>query len=447
MQDLKSQNLQDAMNHTLFSWSKQTGLNPIEIERAEGVYTYDASGKKYIDFSSQLVNVNIGHGNKKVINAITKQLSKVQFVSPASITEVRAKLGKKIAQLAPGNLNKTFFTLGGSESVENAIKLARIYTGKHKIMSFYRSYHGASFAAMGAGGDPRKFEMEKFGVPHMLHVENPYFYRCPWDTKSLEACGDKAIQNIEKIIEYENPGSIAAIVMEGESGSSGCITYPEDFWKKIREICDKNNILLIDDEIMSGFARTGKMFAAENHGVVPDMMCIAKGLTSGYVPMGGLMVTDEIANSFNDRMLPLGLTYSAHPVSCAAALATLEVYEELNLVNRANEMGEYLKSQLLELQKKHLSIGDVRITGMLGCLELVKNRETKEHLTPWNAPEDKMEPTHRIIARLRELGLTTLIRWNCIFVAPPLVITKEQIDEGVDILSKALRIADEYYIK
>jgi taurine--2-oxoglutarate transaminase len=374
-------------------------------------YTYSPDGNRYLYFSSQLVNVNIGHGNKKVINAITNQLNKVEFVSPASVTEVRAKLGNKISEITPGDLNITFFTLGGSESIENAIKLARIYTGKRKIISFYRSYHGATFAAMVAGGNPRKFEIEKFGVPHMLHVENPYFYRCPWDTKSLEECGEKALQNIEKIIEYESPDTIVAFILEGESGSSGCIKYSPFFWIKLRAICDKNNMLLIDDEIMSGFARTGNMFAAQNHGIVPDMMCVAKGLTSGYVPMGALIVRDKIAKAFDDKKLPLGLTYSAHPVSCAAALATLEIYEELNLVEKARKNGEYLKSKLLELQNKHLSIGDVRITGMLGCLELVKNRETKEHLTPWNATGDKMEPTQRIVAKLRELlGLTTLIR-------------------------------------
>lgn len=445
VEETKTNNIQDALDYTLFSWSKQSGLNPLEIERAEGVYTYDAEGKKYLDFSSQLVNVNIGHSHPKVLKAITEQLSKVQFVSPASITEARAKLGAKIAQITPGDLNKTFFTLGGAESVENAIKLARIYTGKPKIISFYRSYHGATFAALGASGDMRKHQMELYGVPHMKHIENPYFYRCPWDTNSLEECGDKAIQNLERIISYENPETIAAIIMEGESGSSGCIKYPKDFWKKVREICDKNNMLLIDDEIMSGFARTGNMFACQNHEVVPDMMCVAKGLTAGYVPMGALIVSEKIASSFNDKMLPLGLTYSAHPVSCAAALATLEVYEEENLVERTREMGNYVEAKLLALKEKHPSIGDVRITGLLGCIELVKNRETKEHLIPWNSTNpDELVPMKEIGASLRKNGLTTLIRWNIVMIAPPLTITKEQVDEGMEILSKALDIADSY---
>lgn len=439
-------NVQDSLDYTLFSWSKQQGLNPLEIERAEGVYTYDANGKKYLDFSSQLVNINIGHSHPKVLKAITNQLSKVQFVSPAHTTEIRAKLGKKIAEITPGDLNKTFFTLGGAESVENAIKLARIYTGKPKIISFYRSYHGATYAALGASGDMRKHQMELFGVPHMKHIENPYFYRCPWDTNSMEECGEKAIQNLERIIDYENPDTIAAIIMEGESGSSGCIKYPKDFWKKVRTICDKNNMLLIDDEIMSGFARTGSMFATQNHEVVPDMMCVAKGLTSGYVPMGALIVSEKIAKAFDNKELPLGLTYSAHPVSCAAALATLEVYEEENLVERAREMGAYVEAKLLELKDKHPSIGDVRITGLLGCIELVKNRETKEHLIPWNSTiAEELIPMKKIAGNLRENGLTTLIRWNIVMIAPPLTISKAEVDEGIAILSKALDIADEYY--
>ena len=438
--------IDDCLNHTLFSWSKQGGLDPINAEKASGVYLYDRAGKKYIDFSSQLMNVNIGHGNAHVIEAVHQQMNSLQYVYPGMATDPRAKLGKKLADLAPGDLTKTFFTLGGAEAVENAIKLARAYTGRSKIVSFYRSYHGATYAAMSAGGDPRKHAMDGHAVPNMIHVENPYSYRCPWGTSSSEECGRMAAEQMERIIKFENPSSIAAILMEGESGSSGCIKYPKGFWKRIKGIADQHGILVIDDEVMSGFGRTGKMFAVEHHDVQPDMMCIAKGLTSGYLPLGGLMVTEKIAKHFEDKPLPLGLTYSAHPVSCAAAVANLEVFEENDLVNKAAAMGRYVDKKVEELRAIHPSIGDFRNTGLLGCIELVKNRETKEPITPWNAKPADMEPTMRMAAKIRELGMFTFVRWNWVFIAPPLIITEEEVDEGLGIISEAISIADEYCI-
>lgn len=440
----KTQIVNDCLDFTLFSWSKQGGLDPINAQRAEGVYVYDRDGKRYLDFSSQLMNVNIGHGHTKVKSAVAKQMDELSYVYPGMATESRAKLGKKLAEISPGNLNKTFFTLGGAEAVDNAIKLARAFTGRPKIISQYRSYHGATYGAMSAGGDPRRFAMDSQSVPNHIHVENPYFYRCPWNSKTFEECGENAAAALERVIKFENPASVAAILLEGESGSSGCIKYPPNYWKLVRQICDKYDILLIDDEVMSGFGRTGKMFAIENHGVEPDMMCLAKGLTSGYLPLGGLIVSDKIADKYIDQALPLGLTYSAHPVCCAAALATLEVYEDDKLVEHAAAMGLYLESRVEEMKQKHPSIGDFRNTGLLGCIELVKNRDTKEPITPWNAKPTEMEPTLRMAAKIRELGMFTFVRWNWIFIAPPLNITKQQIDEGLEIVSAAIAIADEY---
>lgn len=438
--------VQECLDHTLFSWSKQGGLNPINVERAEGVYIIDRAGKRYIDFSSQLMNVNIGHGDQRIKAAVSKQMDEVSYVYPGMATDARAKLGKKLAEIAPGKLSKTFFTLGGAEAVENAIKLARAATGRHKIVSLYRSYHGATYAAMSAGGDPRKFGMDNQQVPNHIHVENPYFYRCPWNSSTVEECGENAAAALERTIQFENPDSVAAILLEGENGSSGCIKYPPNYFKLVRAICDKYGILLIDDEVMSGFGRTGRMFAIENHGVEPDMMCIAKGLTSGYLPLGGLMVTSELAERFADKALPLGLTYSAHPVCCAAALATIAIYEEDNLVERAAEMGRYIETQVELLKEKHPSIGDFRNTGLLGCIELVKNRETKEPVTPWNAKSDQMEATSRMAAKIRELGMFTFVRWNWIFIAPPLNVTKEEVNQGLEIISQAIAIADEYCV-
>ncbi len=441
----KQQIVEDCKEYSLFSWTKQGGLDPLNIERGEGVYLYDRDGKRYLDFSSQLMNVNIGHGDPRIMQAVMEQMQQVSYVYPGAATEIRAKLSRKLADLAPGNLTKTFYTLGGAEAIENAIKLARVFTGRHKIITHYRSYHGATYGAASAGGDPRRHLIDSQQVPNIIHVDNPYSYRCPWYSSSPEECGERAAANLENVIKYEAPENVAAILIEGESGSSGCIKYPPNYFRLVRQICDKYGILLIDDEVMSGFGRTGKMFAIENHGVVPDLMCMAKGLTSGYLPLGGLMVRDDIASHFDDHYLPLGLTYSGHPVSLAAALATLKVYEDDDLVARAAETGRYIDARAAEMKAKHPSIGDWRNTGMLGCFELVKNRETKEPVTPWNAGPGEMEATGRMAAKIRELGMFTFVRWNWIFVAHPLISTQAEIDEGMDIISQAISIADEYY--
>ncbi len=434
----------DNLNHTLFSWSKQAGLNPIHIDRAEGVYLYDKSGKRYIDFSSQLMNVNIGHGNQRITDAVKRQMEQVSYVFPGMVTDARGELGKMLADITPGNLTKTFFTLGGAEAVENAIKLARMYTGRHKILAQYRSYHGATYGAISVGGDPRKFPVDSQGVPNIVHVENPYSYRCPWGTNTPEECGEMALRNLHQVIKYENPDSIAAIIMEGESGSSGCIKYPPFYLEKVKELCEQYGILFIDDEVMSGFGRTGKMFAIEHHDVVPDIMCMAKGLTSGYLPLGAVTVTDTIAKHYENHPMVIGLTYSAHAVSCAAAIENLKVLQEEKLTENAAKMGKYIEWKVEELKDKHPSIGDYRNTGLLGCIELVKNRETKEPVTEWNAKPAGMEATNRMAALVREAGMFTFVRWNWIFTAPPLCITEEQIDEGIEIISQACAIADEY---
>lgn len=436
--------IKNNLDYTLFSWSKQGNLNPINVSYAEGSYIYDREGKKYLDFSSQLMNVNIGHGNQRITEAVTKQMKEVSYVFPGMATDVRGRLGKKIAEITPGNLTKTFFTLGGAEAIENAIKISRIYTGRHKIITQYRSYHGGTYGAITAGGDPRRFPVDAQAIPNVIHVENPYAYRCPWNSTSVEECGERAIAHLERVIKFENPESIAAILFEGESGSSGCIKYPPMYLKKVRDLCDTYGIMMIVDEVMSGFGRTGKMFGIDHHDVTPDIMCLAKGLTSGYLPLGGVVITDTIANYFNDNPLVIGLTYSAHPTLCAAALENLKIIEEDGLVEKAAEMGLYIEAEVEKLKAKHPSIGDFRNTGLLGCIELVKNRKTKEPITPWNAAPEDMEATNRMAAKIRELGMFTFVRWNYIFIAPPLNVTKEEVDEGLKIISEAIAIADKY---
>lgn len=435
--------IRDNLDYTLFSWSVQKNLNPIAVKYGEGVYLYDHDGKQYIDFSSGLMNVNIGHGNQRVTGAVTKQMQEVSYVTPGCVTEVRGVLGKKLAGVAPKGLTKTLFTTGGAEAIENAIKIARLYTGKHKIIARYRAFHGASYGAMTAGGDPRKLPSDAQQLPNIVHVEDPYCYRCPWG-KEINSCSRECVSHIERVITFEGPENIAAILMEGESGSSGCIKYPPDYLKKIRALCDKYGILLIIDEVMSGFGRTGKWFAVEHHDIIPDMITTAKGITSGYLPLGALIVSDKIASYFDDKILWAGLTYSAHPVCCAAALEVLKIYEDENLLENATAMGKYVEEKMMELKTKHPSIGDFRNTGLLGCIELVKNREDKEPMAPFNAKSNEMLIMNKVASKLRELGMYTFVRWNYIFVAPPLCITEEEIDKGLAMISEALLIADEY---
>ncbi len=431
--------IQDNLDYTLFSWSKQKSISPIAVKHAEGVYLYDYDGKKYIDFSSGLMNVNIGHGDQRITNAVVKQMQEVAYVTPSCVTKVRGELGKKLSEICPGDLNKAFFTLCGATSIENAIKLARLYTGRHKIVTRYQSYHGASIGAMSASGDPRRIPVDAQQAPNFVHFDLPYLYRWEYGEENFLK---ESVATLERLIGYEGAATIAAILLEGESGSSGCLQYPVGYLKAVREICNKHGILLIMDEVMSGFGRTGKWFGFENHGIVPDMIAMAKGLTCGYLPFGCLMVSDKIAAKYDDTVLALGLTYSAHPVSCAAALETLKIYEDDKLIENCVAMGKYVEQEVEKLKQKHPSIGDFRNTGLLGCIELVKNRKTKEPMAPFNASPKEMEVMNKVAAKIKELGMYTFVRWGFIFIAPPLIVTKEQIDEGLAIISEAIKIAD-----
>lgn len=433
--------LKNNFDHTLFSWSKQKGINPIVVKKAKGVYLYDYNGKRYLDFSSGLVNMNIGHGDQRITEAVVAQMQEVAYVTPSCVTKARGELGKKLAEICPGDLNKSFFTICGATSIENAIKLARLYTGRHKIITRYQAYHGATMGAISAGGDPRRIPVDTQQAPNFVHIDIPYAYRWEYGEESLLK---ESVAQLDRAINYEGPGTIAAILLEGESGTSGCLHYPKGYLKAVRALCDKYGILMIMDEVMSGFGRTGQWFGFQNHGIVPDMIAMAKGLTCGYIPLGCLQVSDKIAAKYDDAMLPLGLTYSAHAVSCAAALATLKVYEDDNLLQRAAETGKYIESEVEKLKQKHPSIGDFRNTGLLGCLELVKNRVTKEPMAPFNAKPDEMAVMNKVAAKLVELGMYTFVRWGYIFIAPPLTVTKEQVDEGLAMISEALKIADEY---
>ena len=374
--------------------------------------------------------MNIGHQHHKVVGAIQEQASQLCFVHPGLATEARGELGKKISELAPGTLNKTFFCLGGAEANENAIKLARLYTGRQKILSRYRSYHGATHGAMALTGDYRRLPVEP-AMPGVVHFLDPYCYRCPFGW-TRQTCHRECISHVEEIINYEGAEQIAAIIMEGVTGSNGLIVPPDDYWPRVREICDHYGILLISDEVMSGWGRTGRWFAVDNWGVVPDMITTAKGLTSGYVPLGAVIVSDAIAEHFEDRMLWCGLTYSGHALACAAGLATLEVYEEDDLIENAARLGKILGNRLEEIKSKHPSIGDVRYIGLFSALEIVKNKDTKEPI----------DPLTEVSKFLRDNGLFTFLFHNMLFVVPPLCITEAQLDDGLEIIERSLQITD-----
>lgn len=437
----KEQIINDSKQFSLFSWSAQAAVNPIAIDRAEGVYLYDCDGKRIIDFSSGLMSVNIGHGDQRVTDAVVEQMNKVSFVTPSCTTEVRAKLSRKLAEICPGDLNKAFFTLCGTSSIDNAIKLARLYTGRHKIIGRYRAFHGGSIGGMTVGGDPRKLANDAQQMPNVVHLDDPYYF---YGMKNLDDATklSLSLEYVERIIHLEGKTNIAAFIFEGESGSSGCLHYPKGYLKGVKALCEKYGILFIADEVMSGFGRTGKWFGFENHDIIPDMVCMAKGLTASYLPLGCLMVSDKIAAKYDATPMMIGLTYNAHPVSLAAALAVINIYESDQLIENAREMGAYMEMRINQMRSQHPSMGTFRNTGLLGCLDVLKNKTTGELMAPYNAAGDDLKVSNQVAAKIRELGMYTFVRWGYIFIAPPLNITKEQIEEGLAIISEALKIAD-----
>lgn len=444
---VKSEQMSDAeivrlnKEYTLFEWSAQGAFNPIPVDHAKGVHFWDAAGKRYIDFNSQLMCVNIGHGDQRVIQAIQKQAADLPYVSPYHATRVRGELGEMLADITPGNLKKSFFTLGGSESNENAIKIARLVSGKHKILARYRSFHGATSGSMTLTGDPRRWPNEP-GIPGVVHMMDPYRYRCRWCEKE-SACNLNCLNHVEDTIQFEGPNTIAAIIMEPVTGTNGIIIPPDGYLKGVQDLCKKYGIFFIADEVMSGFGRTGEWFAVNHWDVEPDIMSLAKGLTSGYAPLGATVVSEEIGKYFDDHVLWGGLTYGGHALGCAAAIATINVYKEDHLIERAREMGKFLAAEEDKLKAKHPSVGDVRHIGLFSIFEIVRNPKTKEPMAPFNAKAADMGPMALVGKFFRDNGLYTFVRWNNFFVNPPLSITKEELAEGLEIVDRALEITDD----
>ena len=420
--------------HTLFSWSVQGALDPIAIDHAEGVYLYTPEGRRILDFNAQLMSVNIGHGDRRVVDAITEQATKLQYVQPAFVTEIRARLGAKMAEILPGDLNKVFFTLGGAEAIENAIKLARHHTGRYKLLARYRSYHGATFGAMTLTGDYRRWANE----PGLVGVVRyPDTHR--WGEKEPRPV-EESLQGLEDVIRYEGAHTIAAVFLETIVGTNGILIPPDGYLKGVRELCDRYGILMVADEVMAGFGRTGRWFAVDHWDVVPDLMTMAKGLTSSYLPLGAVAMRDEIAEGLEQKMFYGGLTYSSHPVSLAAALATIRVYEEDDLIGNAARLDSVMRAHHEALAAKHPSVGAHRNLGLFGILDLVRSRDPWTPLTPFNGTSDEMKA---IGAFLRANGVYTMIANNSIHTNPPLCITAEQLAEGFDVIDRALDIADQ----
>lgn len=428
---------------TLASWVAQNQWKPLTMTKAQGVYFWNADGKKFIDWSSQLMNVNIGHGNKYVNESIKSEVDKLSFAYPGIGTEARASLGKKLSEITPKHITKSFFTNGGADAIENAIKMARLSSGKNKIMTRYRSYHGGTFGAMTAGGDPRRLANEP-GIPGIVRMHDPYAYQSPIYRGKTQEEGDQIlVDQIHDTILFEGPNTIAAMLLEGYSGSSGIMQGSEVYWNGIQELCNKYDILLIIDEVMSGFGRTGKWFGFQHYpNLKPDIIVMAKGLTSGYVPLGAVSVSDKISSYFDSNPFWGGLTYSAHHLGCAAGNANIEVYQKDNLIEHAAKMGKVLESKLKELATKHPSVGDIRGTGLHFVIELVENRDTRKQMSPFNSAPT--EPMQKVAKHLLENGLSTFVRWSWIFCNPPLIISEDQIQEGIDIIDGALTEADKF---
>ncbi|HXZ39347.1 MAG TPA: aminotransferase class III-fold pyridoxal phosphate-dependent enzyme [Terriglobales bacterium] len=422
-----------ARKHTLYEWSAQSKVDPIPVAGAKGVYFWTPEGKRFLDFNSQLMSVNIGHGDPRVINAISEQAATLAYANPFMATEARARLGAKLAEIAPGDIDVFFFTNGGAESNENAIKIARFVTGRQKILARYRSYHGATAGSMTLTGDPRRWANEP-GMPGVVHVLDPYHgIARGWES------AEQSLTMLEEIIQLEGPQTIAAFILEPVTGTNGVLVPPDGYLQGVRELCTRHGILMIADEVMSGFGRTGEWFAVNHWNVVPDLITMAKGLTSSYLPLGAVGMRRPIAQHFQDKVFYGGLTYNSHPMGCAAALATIRVYEEDHLIENARKMGAVMKQLLADLAARHPSVGAVRSIGLFGIVELVRSRRTREPLAPFNGTSEEMTALGKFF---RQEGLYTFVRWNTFFTNPPLCIKEQELLGGFGIIDRALEIID-----
>ena len=444
LEDSKTQAWLDDRAHVFHSWSIQGALNPVDIVGAEGCYMWDSSGKKYLDFSSQLVNVNIGHQHPKLVAAIQEQAAKLCTIAPSFANDARSEAARLITELAPGDMNMVFFTNGGAEAAENALRMARIATGRHKALTTYRSYHGATAGAIALTGDPRRWPNET-GFSGAVKFWGPYPYRSAFHaTNEREEC-QRALQHLEDVIMVEGPHTIAMIALESVVGTNGILVPPDGYLQGVRELCDRHGIVMMCDEVMAGFGRCGEWYAVDKWNVEPDLICFAKGVNSGYVPLGGVIIGPKIAEFFNDKMFPGGLTYSGHPLACAAAVASIGIFKEERIVENARTIGDtVIGPELEKIKAKHPSVGDVRGLGVFWAIELVRNRETREPLVPYNASGPAAKPMLELANACKERNLWPFTHFNRMHVVPPCTITAEEAREGLAIIDDVLSIADSY---
>jgi taurine---2-oxoglutarate transaminase len=427
--------------HVFHSWSAQQALRPIPIAAAEGSYFWDYDGHRYLDFSSQLVNTNIGHQHPKVTAAIAAQAARLTTIAPQHANEARGEAATRLAALAPAGFEKVFFTNGGADANENAIRMARLHTGRTKVLSFYRSYHGNTGAAITSTGDPRRWPNE-FAVGH-VHFFGPYLYRSAFWAQTPEQESERALAHLEQVIQLEGPDTIAAVLLESIVGTAGVLIPPPGYLAGVRALCDRYGIVYIADEVMCGFGRAGRWFAFEDHGVVPDLIVFAKGSNSGYVPAGGVIISDPIAASFDQRVFPGGLTYSGHPLACASIVATIDAMTDEDIIGNAVRVGEQvLGPGLRELASRHPVIGEVRGTAVFWALDLVSNRETRQMLAPYGGTSEAM---NTLVAACKSRGLMPFTNYNRLHVVPPCTVSESEAKEGLGILDEALAEIGPYY--
>ncbi|MEU0616262.1 aspartate aminotransferase family protein [Streptomyces albogriseolus] len=430
--------------HVFHSWSAQELIDPLAVAGAEGSYFWDYDGRRYLDFTSGLVYTNIGYQHPKVVAAIQEQAARMTTFAPAFAVEARSEAARLIAERTPGDLDKIFFTNGGADAVEHALRMARLHTGRPKVLSAYRSYHGGTQQAVNVTGDPRRWASDS-GTAGVVHFWAPFLYRSRFYAETEEQECARALEHLETTIAFEGPSTIAAIILETIPGTAGVMPPPPGYLAGVRELCDKHGIVLVLDEVMAGFGRTGTWFAADLYDVVPDLMTFAKGVNSGYVPLGGVAISPEIAATFATRAYPGGLTYSGHPLACAAAVATINVMEEEGVVRNAASLGASVVGPgLRELAERHPSVGEVRGTGMFWAVELVRDRETREPLVPYNASGEANAPMAAFAAAAKKAGLWPFVNMNRTHVVPPLNTGEAELKEGLAALDAALSVADEY---
>ncbi|WP_203656121.1 aspartate aminotransferase family protein [Actinocatenispora rupis] len=430
--------------HVFHSWSAQALVDPLPIASAEGATFTDHEGRRYLDFASQLVNVNIGYQHPKLVAAIQEQAATLCTVGPGFANDARSEAARLIAELAPGDLNRVFFTNGGAEATENALRMARLATGRHKVLAAYRSYHGATAGAITATGDPRRWANEP-GVPGVVHYWGPYLYRSAFHATTPEEETERALQHLRDLIMVEGAGTVAAIILETVVGTNGVLVPPPGYLAGVRAICDEYGIVMIADEVMAGFGRAGEWFAVDHWGVTPDLITFAKGVNSGYVPLGGVIINDAIAVAFQRRAYPGGLTYSGHPLACASAVASIGIFREEGVIEHARALGtDVIGPELAKIAERHPSVGEVRGLGVFWAVELVRDRATREPLVPFNATGADAAPMAAFTAACRERGLWPFTHFNRTHVVPPCTIGERDLRDGLAILDEALTVADRY---